>query len=324
MSRHPPGRSVADPAAPPGVLTDFDQLGAFFAGWDGRFEQVSAGRFAGRLRAVRGERLRLVEVELNQAVLGRGRARPGLFSAYLVQAGNAGSLWQGRRLRPGQLVVHGPDAETDHVTARRSVTAGLSLDAVAFGQAARALLGRDEAAIPFTWAASTPPPEAAARLDRAMRAMLGAAPDPTWPTSAEGRGAEQRCLQAVVEALVPAVGRPADVPLAARAALLRRAEGLMRANLAAPLGAVDLCVALGASDRTLRLAFRERYGLGPMAYFKVLRLNAVRAALKDEPTARVSSVARRYGFHHLGNFAADYRRAFGESPSETLGRSCPF
>jgi len=309
--------------SPPGVLTDFDQLADFFLGWDGRFEQVSAGRFAGRLHAVRGAHVRLVELEMNQAIAVRGRARAGLFSVYPVLATNADSLWHGRRLRPGQLVVHGPDTEVDNLSPRRCVDVGLSLEAEAIHGAARTLLGRDDPGIPFAWTVLTPPLAAAAGLDRAMRAALSrSSADPTWLTSPEGRGAEQHCLRALVEALVAREGcRPADVPLSTRAVLVRRAEELMRSRLAEPFGAVDLCAALGASDRTLRLAFRERYGLGPMAYFKALRLNAVRAALKAERTTLVSAVARRYGFHHMGNFAADYRRAFGESPSETGGRT---
>lgn len=85
-----------------------------------------------------------------------------------------------------------------------------------------------------------------------------------------------------------------------------------------PVGAIDLCAELGVSDRTLRYAFRERFGIGPMAFFRALRLNAVRAALKGDSTTPIASVANRYGFQHHGNFAADYRRAFGELPSRTL------
>ena len=70
-------------------------------------------------------------------------------------------------------------------------------------------------------------------------------------------------------------------------------------------------------DTAHQFGLCERYGLGPMAYFKALRLNAVRVALKVTPAA-VSEAAREFGFHHLGNFAADYRRLFGERPSETL------
>jgi AraC-like DNA-binding protein len=32
----------------------------------------------------------------------------------------------------------------------------------------------------------------------------------------------------------------------------------------------------------------------------------------------VTEVACRYGFTHLGKFAGEYKRAFHESPSETL------
>ena len=34
---------------------------------------------------------------------------------------------------------------------------------------------------------------------------------------------------------------------------------------------------------------------------------------------RVSDVVNDWGFWHMGQFAADYRKLFGELPSETLG-----
>ena len=34
----------------------------------------------------------------------------------------------------------------------------------------------------------------------------------------------------------------------------------------------------------------------------------------------VTQVAERWGFHHLGSFAVEYRKRWGEAPSETLRR----
>ena len=73
------------------------------------------------------------------------------------------------------------------------------------------------------------------------------------------------------------------------------------------------------SERTLHYAFQEVRGLSPMAYFRAFRLNAVRQELKTAPdTATVYEIAQRWGFWHIGEFAAAYRRLFGELPSQTL------
>jgi AraC-like DNA-binding protein len=56
-----------------------------------------------------------------------------------------------------------------------------------------------------------------------------------------------------------------------------------------------------------------------MAYFKASRLNAVRQELKAAPAGTtVREIAKRWGFRHTGEFAADYRRLFDELPSQTL------
>lgn len=303
-------------------FTDFDKLAAFFNGWEGQFAQLSTGRFEGRLQVVNGSQLRFVSVAFNQTIHVRGHANEGCASIYLVHSSNAAGLWQGRRLDPGQLVVHGPDASTDHRSARSCQTLGLSLPSEELMHAVRVLTKSHRRERIPTWSVVSPSPDAAAALGRrAQRVIQMGHTDRSWLQSYEGMRAEEDCLRAMIDAvLAPRNEFPSRESLPVRAALVRRAEELMRARIQEPMGAMALCEAVGASDRTLRLAFRERYGMGPMAYFKTLRLNAVRDALKRETTGHVAIVARRFGFHHLGNFAADYRRLFGSPPSQTNGR----
>jgi hypothetical protein len=78
-------------------LKEFEQGASFFPQWQGVFEQLSLGRFTGKLSVVRAEIIRVVKVETNQRVLLRGRDAGGLCSVFPVVAGNAGNLWHGQR-----------------------------------------------------------------------------------------------------------------------------------------------------------------------------------------------------------------------------------
>jgi AraC family transcriptional regulator, ethanolamine operon transcriptional activator len=104
-----------------------------------------------------------------------------------------------------------------------------------------------------------------------------------------------------------------------RQRLARRAEGYMLAHLRQPIVIENLCEEMGVSERALRYAFHDHFGASPLAYFKMQRLNAIRRHIAGMPpgTARVQEIARQWGIVHQGNFAADYRRLFGESPSDT-------
>jgi AraC-like DNA-binding protein len=84
----------------------------------------------------------------------------------------------------------------------------------------------------------------------------------------------------------------------------------------------DLCAAAGASERRVRLAFSECYGMSPTAYLRVAALHEVRHALLEGPLVRdaVSRAACDFGFWHLSRFAGQYRALFGEPPSATLDR----
>jgi AraC family transcriptional regulator, ethanolamine operon transcriptional activator len=185
-------------------------------------------------------------------------------------------------------------------------------------EATRLLLNTDKIRHLPPWAAHSSIPAEFARFHKTlMQFMNMGIAEPTLLGTPEGRGLEQDCIRSLIASLDFSPARHPHITLPGRARLIRRAEDFMRSRLANPMGAIDLCRELGVSDRTLRKAFRDTYGIGPMVYYRYLRLNVVRSHLLANPTVTVAEMAQRFGFHHLGNFAADYRRLFGERPSET-------
>jgi AraC family ethanolamine operon transcriptional activator len=72
--------------------------------------------------------------------------------------------------------------------------------------------------------------------------------------------------------------------------------------------------------RSLQRAFIEQYGISPKSYAKAYHLNSVYKKLlqSNTKTNRIADIASRHGFWHMSQFAADYRRHFGELPSETF------
>jgi AraC family transcriptional regulator, ethanolamine operon transcriptional activator len=298
-------------------LTDFEQLGPIFSNWQGRFEQLTAGPFRGTLQVLDTGCVRVTAIEGNQRVLLRGRDAAGQFSVHPVIAENASGVWQGCRLTPGQLVVLGADSEVHHCSARQTRALRISFKPKVWETAVQSLLNMEEPLQWLTWAVATPQTKSFAELQRRLHQLLNIGlADPTILGTLECTRIEQECIRSVVAALVPGPVSDLRLSLPRRSRVLRNAEEFMRARLVDPVGAIDLCRELGVSDRTLRLAFQERYGLGPMGYYKFLRLNAVRTRLKSNPHTAIADAAREFGFHHLGNFAADFRRLFGERPSE--------
>jgi AraC-like DNA-binding protein/tetratricopeptide (TPR) repeat protein len=102
---------------------------------------------------------------------------------------------------------------------------------------------------------------------------------------------------------------------------VKRALVYMRANLAEKITLPGLAAMCGTPERTLLKQFKRFVGSSPLAYVRRLRLNLARSELSqaDCETA-ISELAISCGFTHLGRFATEYRRAFGESPSTTRQR----
>lgn len=107
----------------------------------------------------------------------------------------------------------------------------------------------------------------------------------------------------------------------ARRRALDRALNYLYGSDNSVLSVPELSQIAGASQRTLEYAFRETFSMSPRAFLIQRRLHAVRRdllALAPHSPATVGEVAHAHGFHELGRFAGDYKRTFGELPSETL------
>jgi transcriptional regulator GlxA family with amidase domain len=117
---------------------------------------------------------------------------------------------------------------------------------------------------------------------------------------------------------------PADTQRSS-AERLQWATALLTAGLEERLSVDEVVKASGFSERTLYRLIQTQQGTSPAALRRRTRLEAAHAELTAPgPGTTVTSVAVRFGFHHLGRFSRDYSRAFGELPSRTLSRArCP-
>jgi AraC-like DNA-binding protein len=105
--------------------------------------------------------------------------------------------------------------------------------------------------------------------------------------------------------------------------IAERFEEAARASLGRLSYISEICDAIGVTQRTLTRVVRAVHGITPSQYVRMLRLTEAKRVLSSprSRTETVTDVAIRCGFRQLSRFAADYRAAFGESPSETLRRA---
>lgn len=80
--------------------------------------------------------------------------------------------------------------------------------------------------------------------------------------------------------------------------------------------------ATGVSERTLQYAFKDTFGVTPIGYDHLRRLNEVHHDLyyADHSTVSVAKLANQRGFSELGRFSQEYASTFHELPSCTLRR----
>lgn len=80
----------------------------------------------------------------------------------------------------------------------------------------------------------------------------------------------------------------------------------------------ELCQITHTSRRALQNHFLKVTGQSPAIFLKNIRLNSVRRSMFEYPESNICDLATQWGFWHLSQFTCDYKRLFGELPSQTI------
>ena len=122
--------------------------------------------------------------------------------------------------------------------------------------------------------------------------------------------------------LILQAGSNTAAPLGSKARIIDDLIAWIQENLDRSIQLHDLEARSGYSERSLRNAFHERFGCGPVHWIRSQRLQAAQARLLEpQPGDTVSQVAAACGYRHLSQFSHDFQLAFGLRPSALLRES---
>ncbi len=299
-------------------IGDFDQLASLSPGWEEEALQIGRGKPSVDVSFASTGRLQLACFQREPGVRVRGTAGPGVAIMGVALSGSRLNV-QGEELPVGRLAVIPAGVEFEFLCAESHRLLLLLVDARVLHALGLEGWGRPIARDrPLTFLHERR--EGASRVVAAswLRAIDRAVRDPAMARDGRtGRDLERDVLEPVLREMVPADPAPGVRP---RRELAIRAERYLRDTLEGRPNLSRICHDLGTSTRALHASFQLVFGVPPKAYQRMLRLQAARKdLLRARPGTTVSQVAVKWGFQ-CGYFAVDYRRMFGERPSETLGR----
>ncbi|MGY0195224.1 helix-turn-helix domain-containing protein [Leptothrix sp. BB-4] len=333
-----PADSPAAETAGTGWLREFhardvDELAGAQVDWRLDYAQLSGGRYAGSVRQVGLDGIQLVLECSSHAVRQRGRLDAqhiGIALGLSTASGGAG-LFHGQRLADDTLMI-GRGDELDLVTTDTHQLIAMLIDATLLGRIWQDLYQKPWSPFLDHKLAVPARPGMADHVRTVhLAALQRVVADPALlhdPKAA--RLLRDAVLLEWLEA-IPERVEIADLrTLQARRRLVDRACERVLGVPDQALSLLQVCQHVEASPRQLDLAFRDVLDTTPARYLKVARLNGVRRLLRQhaqfaaetgQTPPTVADLAARWGFWHLGAFAADYRQQFGELPSSTLGRN---
>lgn len=146
---------------------------------------------------------------------------------------------------------------------------------------------------------------------------------PVLPGDVPGRHLEELiCLDLLREWAAAAGVRLEDGARAAAPHYVRCAEEIMQAEAREAPTIGDVARRVGVSARTLSEGFRRFRGITPRAFLAARRFEGLRAELASAPDGQsIALIGAGWGFANFGAMSGEYRRRFGELPSQTRGRA---
>lgn len=308
------------------VLQNIDvdaQAGALiYQNWEQRYDQLSGGCFCGSLQEMTFPSFTLIRETSNRVLLQKGCTPEGVFAiGALMTTGDSG-FHCGELMATHTAAILEPGTEFEIRTPEI-----FDLVAAVFSPSELAANFDDPSFDPLELeselrrSCKTIGPSNTSQLTDFLRRVYdcgqSAADHLMIPSNL--RQLEEEFYGVLIEVLRASRGPEVHSVCPNRERVVRRFRTLLDASPESALSISDICDEIGVTRRTLQNATQEVFGISPQHYLKAIRLNAFRRALKVREPQResIGDVAARWGFWHLSQLAQDYRKLFGELPSQT-------
>ncbi len=302
-----------------------DEFAEVTQGWGLEWLQLDRGRLNGRIQQAGKPDLLLTRVSFNRSFLQRGASPSGMCTFGVLGTRAPAYRWKGHSGTANHVMVFPTNDMFEAVSYPGFCADTLSIpkerirgfaeqmglpDPLADHRGEQAIIESDQENLNVLRQSLT-------RLHSVLKTH-----DALIPMSTAIHEAECDALMSLVRSLTAlrGVSRGSPEPTIRRRGLNRAVEHIFD-HADQPPTIEEVCRASGSSWRTLNYAFRESFGITPKQFLEATRLQRARSDLTSSETDQsISEIAAHWGFWHMGKFAADYRRQFGELPSETRSR----
>jgi AraC family ethanolamine operon transcriptional activator len=322
------GASLAGPPAGPASTpwrktvqtSNLWQHERVLTGWHQTYDQLSKGRFNGQITEALIGDVQLFEEKTSQAVFEIGPGRAGVIALAVFDGLEGEARWRGHSVGMDHVTALSDHASLELSTppdcTLRSLSVPVSMFPVGDG---RACFDANEL---LAGAANhVHSPALAATLRQRLGMVLATMEhQPLQLAPLEARNQLVSELVGLVDEYLSVATTSRGEPEARKARkVVSLARNFIEANPDRPVTVLDLCRQTFTCRRTLQYCFTQVIGMSPAAYLKVVRLNGLhRDLLNAQGTRTIGDMAAGWGFWHLSQLSCDYKRLFGELPSETL------
>ncbi len=303
-------------------FTEFDEFNAFTAEWDIDFRQLSRGLLNASLAQIMVSTYSISRARIDQLTYQQGATVPGMRTFAFLDASAPDVDWCGCTFSPDSVAIFAKDRDFRCVSPPGFFVYTLSFTEEELAAASHRL-GLPDICDRLNTHAEV------RTIDRlginALCMMVNEAITSVFTPGISlfskdipgyfrnGRIAEQ--LVSILTAAESVTGYPLPNKLTAAT---NQTLQYIEAHLAEAPTTRDLLKVAGVSRRTLEYAFRRQFDISPKSFINQQRLTLVRRDLRTLSAEKsIADIANHWGFWHMGQFARDYQRQFGELPSHT-------
>lgn len=299
--------------------SDSEHHAACLSDWEQTYSQLEGGQFNGELIDIGFSDVQVFRESTNRSVFQNGSPKADCVVIGTAVAMEGSALFSGKQVGSEDLIAFNGSQGFSLVTPKHFDVLAVAVPRLELLQLLD-IEGVDGTALSNSILVK-PSADALDSLKRCLLDMLS--PELQRASSLRYLQVQRVYKSALLTTTVNAIrsSSPVDEPsrcFRSRSHLVRTIVEWAMSRSDDPPSIYDICLKFNVGRRVLNYSFIEVVGTSPLNFLRSMRLNGARRDLRSHGRNQsIQEIAGRWGFCHLPRFSTEYRKLFGELPSQT-------